>query len=81
MIVMAEQRFELLVDGVPYSIEASSYEFNAETRYRVFYAGNEHIFSWDPSMGRLAPMDDDAVNIPGNLEEEIARKLQSAGRF
>ena len=78
---MAEQRFELLVDGVPYSVEASSFEYNAETRYRVHYAGNEHIFTWDPSLGRLAPIDDDAANIPDNLENEIARKLFSAGRM
>jgi hypothetical protein len=78
---MSEQRFELLVDGVPYSVEASSFEYNAETRYRVHYAGNEHIFSWDPSLGRLAPIDDDAADIPDNLENEIARKLFSAGRM
>ena len=78
---MAEQRFELLVDGVPYSVEASSFEYNSETRYRVNYAGNEHIFTWDPSLGRLAPINDDAAEIPDNLENEIARKLFSAGRI
>ena len=73
---MAEQRFELIVDGVPYSVEASSFEYNSETRYRVNYAGNDHIFTWDSRLGRLAPIDDDAATIPDNLEEAIAERLQ-----
>ncbi|MBA2746604.1 MAG: hypothetical protein H0U44_10295 [Flavisolibacter sp.] len=74
------ERFELLVDGVPYSVEASSFEFNAETRYKVNVGDNEHIFSWDPSLGRLASIDDDSIEIPDSVEEEIARRLQSVGR-
>jgi hypothetical protein len=77
---MAEQRFELLVDGVPYSVTASPFEFNAETRYKVQYNGNEHIFTWDSRLGRLAPIDDDASEIPDNVESEIARRLQAPGR-
>jgi hypothetical protein len=76
---MAEQRFELLVDKVPYSVTASSFQYNAETRYKVVYDGVEHIFSWDPSLGRLAPLDDDSSTIPVNVEEAIAARLQSAG--
>ncbi|HEU4471044.1 MAG TPA: hypothetical protein VFR58_08175 [Flavisolibacter sp.] len=78
---MAEQRFELLLDGVPYSVTASPFEFNAETRYRVLYNGNEHIFTWDSSLGRLAPIDDDAGIIPDNLEEAIAQRLQSSTKI
>ena len=77
---MAEQRFELLIDGVPYSVTASPFEFNTETRYRVNYNGNEHIFTWDARLGRLAPIDDDAAEIPDNLEQEIARRLPPSGR-
>jgi len=77
---MAEERFELLIDGVPYSVTASPFEFNTETRYRVQYNGNEHIFTWDPSVGRLAPIDDDASDIPDNLESAIAQRLQSSRR-
>ena len=78
---MAEQRFELLLDGVPYSVTASPFEFNTETRYKVLYNGNEHIFTWDSSLGRLAPIDDDAGEIPDNLEEAIAQRLQSSTRI
>lgn len=77
---MADQRFEFRVDGVPYAVSASPFEYNAETRYKVQYNGNEYIFSWDPSIGRLAPIDADAADIPDNLEEVIARKLASSGR-
>ncbi|MFL5742232.1 MAG: hypothetical protein ACJ75B_18555 [Flavisolibacter sp.] len=75
---MAEQRFELLLDGVPYSVTATPFEFNTETRYKVNYNGNEHIFTFDSSLGRLAPIDDDAAEIPDNLEEAIASRLQSS---
>lgn len=77
---MAEQRFELLIDGVPYAVTAAPFEFNGEARYRVHYNGNEHIFTWDTRIGRLAPIDDDAADIPDNLEAEIARRLQAPGR-
>jgi hypothetical protein len=78
---MAEQRFELLLDGVPYAIKAEPFEYNTETRYRVSYNGNEHIFTWDSSLGRLAPIDDDAAAIPDNLEVEIAGRLQSSRKI
>jgi hypothetical protein len=78
---MAEERFEIRLDGVPYVVTASPFEFNAETRYRVQYNGNEHIFTWDSSLGRLAPIDDDASDIPDVLESEIARRLQSSRRI
>ena len=74
---MESKRLEILVDGVPYVVEASPFEFNDEVRYRVNYAGNDHIFLFDPSLGRLAPIDDDAADIPDNLEVEIARRLNS----
>lgn len=74
---MAEQRFELLIDGVPYAVTASPFEYNAETRYRVFYNGNEHIFTYDPSLGRLAPIDDEGIEIPDSLETAIANRLQA----
>ena len=78
---MTEQRFELLVDGVPYSVTASPFEYNEEVRYSVRYNGTEHIFTWDSSLGRLAPIDDDASLIPDNLESEIANRLQSSRKI
>lgn len=78
---MADERFELLIDGVPYSVTASPFEYNTETRYKVTYNGTEHIFTWDSGIGRLAPIDDDASEIPDNLEQAIAQRLQSSRRI
>jgi hypothetical protein len=78
---MQEQRFELLVDGVPYAVTATPFEFNTETRYKVRYNGTEHIFTWDSSLGRLVPLDDDSSEIPGSLEDAIAQKIQYSGRI
>lgn len=78
---MQESSFELLVDKVPYSVKVVPFEFNAETRFKVKYnGGDEHIFAWDSSIGRLAAIDDDAANIPDVLEVAIAHRLQS-GKF
>lgn len=75
---MRENSFEILVDGVPYSVKAVPFEFNGETRFKVRYnGGDEHIFTWDASVGRLMPIDDDAARIPDNLEREIAGRLLS----
>jgi hypothetical protein len=78
---MTEERFEIVLDGVPYGVIASPFMFNTETRYKVQYDGNEHIFTWDSSLGRLAPIDDDASAIPDNLEEAIARRLESSTKI
>jgi hypothetical protein len=75
---MADNRFEILVDGVPYMVTAEPFEFNTETRYRVRYNGDEeHIFTWDSSVGRLRAIDDDASTVPDDLEVAIAQRLQS----
>lgn len=78
---MPEQRFELVLDGVPYSVTASPFEYNTETRYKVRYNGEEHIFTWDSRLGRLAPINDDASTLPDNLETAIAERLQSSKRI
>ena len=75
---MAEQRFELLVDKVPYQITAEPFSFNEETRYRITYNGSDdHILAYDSTLGRLAAIDDDAGTLPDNLERAIAERLQS----
>jgi hypothetical protein len=78
---MQEHSFELLVDKVPYRVKVVPFEFNTETRFKVQYnGGDEHIFTWDSSLGRLAAIDDDAGIIPDDLESAIAQRLQS-GKF
>lgn len=76
---MQEQSFELVVGGVPYMIKAVPFDFNTERRYRVRYnGGEEHVFTWDSSLGRMTAIDDDASTIPDDLENAIAERLQSA---
>ena len=78
---MAEQNFNLVLSGVPYTVKVSPYAFNEETRYLVSYnGGDEHVFTFDSSIGRLAAIDDDAATIPDDLEVAIAERLQS-GRY
>lgn len=75
---MQESKFELLVDGVPYIIKASPFEFNAKTRYKVIYnGGEENIFAWDTDMKQMRAIDKDASTIPDNLEMAIGEKLQA----
>ena len=75
---MGTQNFELLVDGVPYVVKATPYDFNAETRYLVSFNGSdEYVFAWDSSLSRLASIGDEAVDIPDNLELAIANRLQA----
>ena len=78
IMIMQEQSFEILVDGVPYIVRAKPYEYNTETRFLVDYDGDEHVFTWDSSLGRMAAIDDDAATIPDGLEVAIAERLQSA---
>jgi hypothetical protein len=78
---MQEHSFELLLSGVPYFVKAEPFAFNTETRYRVSYNGSdEHIFTWDSSLGRLTAIDEDAGTIPDDLETAIADRLQ-AGKY
>lgn len=78
---MQESSFEIVVEGIPYQVKATPFEFNSETRYKVKYnGGDEHIFTWDSRVKRLVPIDDDAANMPDDLETAIAERLQS-GRY
>ena len=78
---MQDHSFELLLNGVPYFVKAAPFQYNTETRFKVSYgSGDEHIFTWDSRLGRLAAIDDDAGTIPDELEVAIANKLQ-AGKY
>lgn len=78
---MTEKRFELTIDGVPYSFTATPFTFNAETRYKVVYSGTEHVFTWDSGLGRLAAINDASSTLPIGLEEAIAERLQASRKI
>ncbi len=73
---MNAKNFEINVDGVPYMIKASPFNFNEEKRFNVTYNGGEEVvFAFDASLKRFVPLGDEAIEIPDNLESEIASKL------
>ncbi len=73
---MQEQSFQILLSGVPYFIKATPFEFNGDKRFRVTYnEGDEHIFTWDADLGRLSAIDENAIEIPDDLEEAISSHL------
>jgi hypothetical protein len=78
MILTEKKQFDLVVDGVPYSVMAIPFAFNDETRYTIrVNSGEEHIFTWDSELGALRAIDDGAGALPVGVEEAVSRKLQS----
>ncbi len=50
---MQDQSFQLLLNGVPYVVKASPFEFNTETRFSVSFNGSEDfIFTYNAAVGR-----------------------------
>lgn len=73
------QTFELLVDGTPYEVKATPFEFNTETRFRVSFNGSPiYIFVWDSELKRLTAIGDGTDTIPDSLEEAISEHLVAA---
>ena len=73
---MDTKTFELVVDGMPYQVKAEPFMFNNELRFKVRYNGSdEYIFTRDADVGQLTAIDNAAPDIPDNLEEAIAKKL------
>lgn len=78
---METLHYEILVDGVPYIVNATPFEFNTETRFKVSFNGSdEYVFTWDSSLGRLTAIGDETGSIPDNLENEISARLESSIR-
>jgi hypothetical protein len=69
--------FELLVDGVPYEVRATPFQFNDDIRYRVSYNGGQiYVFVYDQELKRLAAIGEGAEVIPDSLESAISQKLE-----
>jgi hypothetical protein len=76
---MEKIHIEIVTDGVPYEVTATPYTYNNMTRFYVSYNGSEqYVFAWDETLGRLASIGDESIDIPDNLEIAIAEKLQPA---
>lgn len=75
---MNTHRFEVILDGAPYLVEAHPFAFNNETRFRISYnGGGDYVFAYDSQLGRYASLGDDSINIPDNLEALIAEKIEN----
>jgi hypothetical protein len=76
---MQTQTLELLVDGTPYEVKVTPFEFNGEPRFKVSYNGSpEYIFVYDTELKQLTAIGDDAGSIPANLEGSISGHVLSA---
>ena len=72
------RNFNLLVDGVPYTVKSIPFLFNEELRFRIILNGaSEHVFTWDSEIGMLRAINDDSSVLPAGLEEAVSEKLQS----
>ena len=73
-----QRNFDLLVDGVPYTVKSIPFLFNEELRFRIILNGaSEHVFTWDSQIGMLRPINDDSSVLPARLEEALSEKLRS----
>lgn len=73
-----EKNFDLLVDGVPYTIKSMPFLFNDELRFRIIINGtSEHVFTWDSEIAMIRAINDDSSVLPAGLEEALSEKLQS----
>jgi len=61
------ETFEIKKNGNPYSVKATRYLLNTETRFRVSVNDSPiHIFSWDDDLERLR-----ATHSPDELPREV----------
>ena len=73
-----ERNFDLLVDGVPYTVKSLPFLFNDELRFRIIINGaSEHVFTWDSEIAMIRAINDDSSVLPAGLEEALSEKLQS----
>jgi hypothetical protein len=73
------QKMEFLLDGMPYEVKATPFQFNDETRFRVSFNGSPiYIFVWDSELKRLTAIGDGTDMIPVNLEDAISGHLLGA---
>ncbi len=66
-----------VIDGVPYKVRVTPFDFNNEKRFRVAYGDGEYVFAYDSGMGKYAAIGDEAVAIPDSLETELAERLEN----
>ena len=71
-----QRRFNVIVDGVGYSISVSPFTFNDQIRYNV--GVNEEdpaVFAWDSDMSMFMSLSDDTILLPDGLLQAINEEL------
>ena len=71
-----ETRFNVVVDGIPYQVVVSPFEFNNEKRFTIMVNnGPRDIFAWDREMKMYKGLDDQSAILPDGLMLEINSRL------
>lgn len=74
---MEEKKFQFTVQGIPYEVKITPFDFNDEKRFHVSYNGGpSDVFAWDSDLKQLRAIDDDASTLPDGLGLEISRKIR-----
>ena len=69
-------KFNFTLDGAPYLVQAEPCRFNSDLQYRVSVNGADDVlFTFDNQLGRYAPIGNDSISIPDNLEIAIGSHL------
>lgn len=77
---MKEKKFEFTVQGIPYDVEITPFDFNNEKRFHVSYNGGvADTFVWDAEMQKFRSIDQDASTLPDGLELAISNKILELG--
>ena len=77
---MEEEKFDFTVQGIPYEVKITPFDFNNEKRFHVSYNGGPvDTFVWDSDLKRLRAIDLDASTLPDGLELAISRRIERMG--
>ena len=71
-----ERKFNVLLDGVGYTVAATPFDFNSQVRYNVkVNQGDPAVFVWDTEMSMFKSLDDDTSTLPDGLMRAINDEL------
>lgn len=75
---MQQQTIQLLINGIPYVVKITPFEFNDKTRFTVsFNDSDDYVFTYDTNVSQYVSIGDDTETIPDDLEAAISEKLLS----
>ncbi len=70
------KRFNVIVNGVGYSLSATPFNFNDQVRYNVQVNEEDPaVFAWDSEMSMFKSLSDDTSILPDGLMQAINLEL------